>query len=292
MEIGKNKSYDINDELSQKEWQLIDDNVIIFQKQFLEGASTDDIVKAEEASNHLLYKFSPLFKKYLSLIKHGQIDFTDKEMKQFIALFIDDYELKKALNRKKQRSEYKAEIYRKFNFILETYGTLGEEDIISDLKMCFLILCKRYRNVGKNFCAYVYNSYRYEVARHIKKFTKDAGNIKYKLLHYEDSINGQFYEDAYHEDNMGLPDYTWINGQGCSDIFLELSTIQRKILIKYYLEDWNDKQIADFTGLHINTINQKRRAATKYIADKTGMSLNDILRSRKSGRKASLPTTL
>lgn len=292
METEQSKKYDINDEMSQKEWQLIDENVIAFQQQFLPGASLEDKIKAKEASDYLIFKFSPLFRKYITLIKYGQIDFTDVEMKQFVALFIDDYELKKALNRKKQKSEYKADIYKRFNFILETYGLLAEDDILSDLNMCFLTLCKRYRNVGKNFCAYVYNSYRYEVARHIKKFTKDPGNIKYKLLHYEDSINGQSYEDSYHEDTMGLPDYTWINGQGCSDIFSDLSTIQRKILIKYYLEDWNDKQIAEYTGLHINTINQKRRLATEILANKTGISIDDILRSRKSGRKASLPTML
>lgn len=292
METEQSKKYDINDEMSQKEWQLIDENVIAFQQQFLPGASLEDKIKAKEASDYLIFKFSPLFRKYITLIKYGQIDFTDVEMKQFVALFIDDYELKKALNRKKQKSEYKADIYKRFNFILETYGLLAEDDILSDLNMCFLTLCKRYRNVGKNFCAYVYNSYRYEVARHIKKFTKDPGNIKYKLLHYEDSINGQSYEDSYHEDIMGLPDYTWINGQGCSDIFSDLSTIQRKILIKYYLEDWNDKQIAEYTGLHINTINQKRRLATEILANKTGISIDDILRSRKSGRKASLPTML
>ena len=88
---------------------------------------------------------------------------------------------------------------------------------------------------------------------------------------------------------MGLPYYTWINGQGCSDIFSDLTSIQRKILIKYYLEDWNDKQIAEHTGLHINTVNQKRRVATELIANKTGTPLDSILRSRKSGKKASLP---
>lgn len=291
-----NKKYDIDNELSQKEWHDIEENIMLFQKQFETDANEYDILIAKEASDYLISKFSPLFRKYITLVKYGQIDFTDFEMKQFVSLFIDDYDLKKALNRKKQKSEYKAEIYKRFNFVLETYGFLNDEDILSDLHMCFLQLCKRYRQLGKNFCAYVYNSYRYEVARHIKNFIKNPINIHYRVLKYEDCINGkddyklnQYHEDSYHEDSMGLPDYTWINGQGCSDIFSDLTSIQRKILIKYYLEDWNDKQIAQHTGLHINTVNQKRRVATEIIALKTGVPLNSILRSRKSGKKASLP---
>lgn len=291
-----NKKYDIEDLSSIRDWNDIENNVITFQKQFTEDATDIDMENAKVASDYLVSKFSPLITKYKVLLKSGSIDFTDTETKQFISLFIDEYELKKALNRKRIKSHFRAEIYKKFNFIVGSYGTISERDMLNDLNMCFLQLCKRYRQVGKNFCAYVYNSYRYEVARHIKKFIQNPLTIEWKILAYEDCINGeddyklnQYHEDSYHEDNMGLPDYTWINGQGCSDIFSSLSAIQRKILIKYYLEDWNDKQIAEHTGLHINTVNQKRRIATEIIANKTGMPLSSIVRSRKSGKKASLP---
>ena len=291
-----NKKYNIEDEDSIRDWNDIENSVITFQKQFSKDATKADIANAKVASDYLINKFSPLITKYVVLLKTSNIDFDDTETKQFVSLFIDEYELKKALNRKKIKSEYRAEIYKKFNFITGTYGMIDKKDMTNDLNMCFLQLCKRYKQVGKNFCAYVYNSYRYEVARHIKKFIQNPLAIEWKILAYEDCINGEddyklnfYHEDNYHEDNMGLPDYTWVNGQGCSDIFSSLSSVQRKILIKYYLEDWNDKQIAEHTGLHINTINQKRRVATETIANKTGMPADSILRSRKSGKKASLP---
>lgn len=281
--------------LNTTDWEDIENSIILFKKKFEEGASEQDIKQSEEASVHLLNRFSPLIKKYMSLMKYGQIDFNDVEMKQFVSLFIDDVNLKRALGRKKQSSEFKSGIYKKFNFVLETYGTLSDEDILSDLQLCFLALCKRYKQVGKNFCAYVYNSYRYEVARHIKNFIKNPINIQYKMLQYEDCINGEEdildlkHEDKYLEAESDLPDHTWINGSDCSDAFKSLSTIQRIIIVKYYLEDWNDRQIAEFTGLHINTINQKRRLATEHLAKTTGREFTRKLRNRNSGRKASLP---
>lgn len=72
-------------------------------------------------------------------------------------------------------------------------------------------------------------------------------------------------------------------------MFNKLSVFQRKVLVKYYLEDWNDRQIAEYLGAHINTVNQKRRDAIDLLCAEMGVSKENIKRSRKSGKKASLP---
>lgn len=280
-----------------KEWAEIEELVLTYQKQFDINANESDKIKARQAANELLEKFSPLFKKYATLLKNGQINWDDMEMKQFVCNFIDDIELKRALSRKKQRAVYRNEIYKKFNFIIETYGALTEEEMLLDLQTLLLVIAKRYKQIGKNFCAYVHNSYRYEVARHIKKFTLNPLNITYKNLQYEDCINGsddfkieQSYEDNYYEDITGIPNMSWIQGHSCSDIFSDISSLDRKILVKYYLEEWKDGQIADSLGMHINTVNQKRRRAARNIARKMNLDLSAIKRTRKSGKKAVLPT--
>ena len=292
--------YNNNDEKFEQrlvEWTEIEELVLKYQAQFNEDA--DNIIKTEakESANKLLERFSPFFKKYVTLLKTGQVDWDDMEMKQFISNFIDDIELKKALARKKQKAHYRNEIHQKFNFIIETYGELSEEEILLDLQTLLLIIAQRYKQMGKNFCAYVYNSYRYEVARHIKKYIKNPLNISYKNLQYEDCINGtsdfeiqNSYEDNYYEDLTCIPNTSWIQGQNCSDIFSCLSPLDRKILVKYYLEEWKDGQIAENLGMHINTVNQKRRSAAKVIAEKLDLDLNSIKRTRKSGKRAILPT--
>lgn len=291
--------YKNNDEQYEqrlKEWTYIEELVLTYQKQFDIDSNEEDMKNSKEAANILLDKFSPLFKKYATLLKSGQIDWDDMEMKQFVSNFIDNIELKRALSRKKQRAVYRNDIYKKFNFIIETYGALSEEEILTDLQTLLLIIARRYKQIGKNFCAYVYNSYRYEVARHIKKFIMNPINITYKNLQYEDCINGnedfnieQSYEDNYYEDVTGLPNMSWIQGHNCSDIFNKLSILERKILVKYYLEEWKDGQIAEFFGMHINTVNQKRRKAARILASELNFELSAIKRTRKSGKKAVLP---
>lgn len=292
--------YNENDEKIEQrlaEWTEIENLVLTYQKQFKEGATAKEIDEAKKAVSKLIDRFSPFFKKYVTLLKTGQINWNDMEMKQFVSSFIDDIELKKALGRKKQSAIYRNDIHQNFNFIVETYGALDEDEILLDLQSLLLTIARRYEQIGKNFCAYVYNSYRYEVARHIKKFIKNPLNITYKNLQYEDCINGtndygiqHSYEDNYYEDLTGIPNMSWIQGQNCSDLFSCLSSLDRKILVKYYLEEWKDGQIAENLGMHINTVNQKRRSAAKMIADKLGLDLNSIKRTRKSGKRAILPT--
>ena len=286
-----------SEEELKEEWDEIEALVLHFQAQFSNDCTEVEKKYADECGNVLLAKFSPLFWKYIQVIKHLIIDWTDKETKEFIALFVDDYELKKALYRKKINAENRANAYNKFNFVTKTYGANNEEDIISDLSMCLLILAKRYKNVGKNFCAYVHNVFKHEVGRHIKKWIKDPLSINYKNHVFEDWTTAIDTEksvvenlDNHYEMITGLPDLSWLNGQTCGKIFICLSTFERKILVKYYLENWNDRQIAEYFGAHINTVNQRRRIAVNKLCKQTKFDVNNIKRSRNSGRKASLPT--
>lgn len=278
-------------EEKQEEWQDIENFVIVYKKQFEPDATEEDIKLSKDAALELITRFNPLFKKYIILFKTGQIDFRDSDIKTFVSTFIDDPRLHRALKRTKSRTEYRADIYRKFGFVLETYGQLSEEDILVDMQMLLLTLARRYKQVGKNFCAYVHNCFRYEVSRYIKKFIKNPINISYKNTSYEDTNNGigdgeinNVHEDLYYEPENGIPNMTWINGETCSEIFSLLNPLERKIIVKYYAEEFNDKQIADALGLHINTVNQKRRQSIAKLADKLNIDLSSVKRNRHSGR--------
>lgn len=280
----------------EKEWGEVENLVMLYQKQFLDTTDHTTTRLAKEAAEELLKRFSPLFKKYLVLLQTGQIDYNDIETKLFVSSFIEDGRLQKALKRSKQKYEFKSDISKRFKFVIETYGAATEDEILMDLKMIFLIIAKRYKQIGRTFCGYLYNTYRHEVSRHIKKYIKNPINIPYKILEFEECVNGDIdrsieisYEDKYYENSTGIPDINWMLGKDCSELFTELNPIDRKILIKYYLEEWNDRQISEAFGIHINTVNQKRRLAVQKIAKKLSIQNEDIKRNRRSGKRAILP---
>lgn len=278
----------------KEEWAEIDAKVAAYQKQFKE---TDPKIQAEAdaAASWLIAKFYPLFKKYLTILKNGQINFSNYEQRLFIVLFMDSATLKRALYKKAPiPGNYEQLIYQKFNFIRETYGKLDEDEIMTDLYILFLNLAKRYKPMARSFCCYVYNTYKYEVYRHIQSFTRNPLNIHYRNVSYEDcalqspgmlEVQSYNIEDKICTDKDGLPDYFWIAGHNCAPCFRDLTPLERKIVIKYYLEQKNDRQIATEMGMHINTCNQKRRHAVKLMAESMGLDESQIRRSRNSGIK-------
>lgn len=278
-------------EEKSKEWVEIEDLVLRYQKQFKEEYRYDNSVAAdaEKAAAELLERFYPLLKKYLLIVTTGLINWQDKESKDFVSNFISDRQQLNALKRKNQTSDYRRLIYDSFNFVKETYGNNDPEEIMTDLQMLLLVVAKRYKQVGKNFCAYVMNSYKFELARHIKNYFKNPLNVTYKLSEYtvealkDDSA--EMYEDEYYTNETGLPSIEWINGY-CNDAFQTLTPVERKILVKYYLENLNDSQIANELGLHLNTINAKRRKSIAKLCEFYGVDPSTVKRSRKSGKNA------
>ena len=269
-----------------REWNEIEELVLNYQNYLI----SKDKEQTVNPSFELLERFSPLFKKYLALIKHNQIDFNDMEQKSFVSLFMDDKILRRMLNRKVTPNSYKSDIYQKSNFIKETYGVNNEEDIMYDLYICFLNVARRYKQIGKNFCAYLYNVYKHEVARFIKAYIKNPLSVPYKNFQYEDFINGsedaliiEEQEGSYYESLTGLPDISWILGETCSNDFLFLTPLQRKIIIKYYLEDWSDRQIAESMGIQTSSINSKRREALILLCQHFDVDPSSLKRMRKSG---------
>ena len=269
-----------------REWNEIEELVLNYQNYLV----LKDKEQTVNPSFELLERFSPLFKKYLALIKHNQIDFNDMEQKSFVSLFMDDKILRRMLNRKVTPNSYKSDIYQKSNFIKETYGVNNEEDIMYDLYICFLNVARRYKQIGKNFCAYLYNVYKHEVARFIKAYIKNPLSVPYKNFQYEDFINGsedaliiEEQEGSYYESLTGLPDISWILGETCSNDFLFLTPLQRKIIIKYYLEDWSDRQIAESMGIQTSSINSKRREALILLCQHFDVDPSSLKRMRKSG---------
>lgn len=281
---------------SQEEWHEVEDLVMTYQSQFTDENKRE---VADTAMMSLLDRFYPLFRKYLILIKSAQINFNDPEMRRFVFNFIGDPKLKSALKRKTQSITTRTPIFQRFSFIKETYGTLDESEIMNDLKFLFMILARRYKQMGRNFCGYLYNSYCYEVARHVKKFIDNPANIHYRNMEYEDymqkaadefTVEDIPFEERLFENEIGIPDTSWISGLGCSEVFEQLTPLERKLIVKYYLEDFNDRQIAEKLGMHINTVNARRRSAVERIADILGIDRSKIKRNRKSGKRPLMAT--
>ena len=282
----------------RKEWEEIEKLVTIYKKKFdteNDFLTREEKAEIKKAGQELLDRFRPLIKKYLNIFKNNILDLKDNKTRMFVMTFMSEKRLKYALKKSLTAYRFKAEINSKFQFVRDNYGKKSTEEIRSELQLLLLNLARRYKPMGRNFCGYVANVYIFEVTRHVQKYLKEINNINFRNVEFDEymtSENEQGYEtaleDRYYENSLGIPDISWICGEHCSDEFKILDNFERKILIKYYLEDYNDKQIAEVFGLHHNTVNQRRKGALKKIASYLHIPFDKIKRSRKSGIKTGL----
>lgn len=286
------KPYEVTEE-QLREYQEIEEYVLNYQKQFLEENKGNPVIKreADDAALKLLDKFNPLFTKYALIVRSGHFNWADHESRVFVSTFMTDKTLLKAIFYTRQSNEQRSQIYNAFNFVKETYGKTPQEEMLVDMQMCLLTMAKKYKNIGKNFCAYANSSFKYELSRHIKSVIKNPLNVKYNIVEYnnnslEESGSDMSIEEtieSYYEEESGRPSFDWYKGE-CSHIFNQLSEIERRILVKYYIDQWNDDQIAKAFGLHLNTINYKRHNAVKKLCDTLGYDFTNLKRSRNSGK--------
>lgn len=259
------------------EWQEIEELVIQYQKCFYDQ-SPETLRKSQQASEELILRFQPLFSKYIRILTKGEINFYDPETRAFVFSFID----------KATRSHYphnKKDIVYKFKFIIKTYGALTSKEILSDITEIFMKLLKRYKQVGRSFCGYLYNAFHHEMSRHVKKFIANPINITYNLDEYKEYVDAyQLIDDfiADYHDKKEVLGLEWINGTECEIFFKDLSVMDRKILMEYYINDQNDKEIGDNFGIDMNTANKRRRKALSKLlkAMPNGDQLK-VLRYRK-----------
>ena len=281
----------------KSEWDIIDSLIEVYQKSCDEGIN-DYKEDGDRAATLLLEKFSPVFKKYIALLKTGQINFNDCEQKQFVALFIDETKLRKAMYSKNPLNYKQREIISyKFGFIKETYGNLDEEEILTDMYVVFFILARRYKKTNRSFCCYLYNAFKYEMFRHIKCFTNNPANIYYKNISYEEvTIGGDLQlvneydkipdiESDLSTDDNGQLTSSWVAGLACSEVFMELTPLERKILEMYYVRNMSARQIAETFHIHTNTCNKRRHEAIKKLADRLGIDPKSAVRTRNTSKK-------
>lgn len=252
----------------ENEWEEIEKLVAIYQKRFTES-DAKIFFEADVAITSLIHKFNPLFNKYLKIIKKCEINFYDSDARAFVFCFIDK-------NTRKDFPSNIKDVIHKFQFIVKTYGALSEEEIMSDMQEIFIKLLKRYKQIGKSFCGYLHNIFYHEMSRLIKAYISNPVNIPYNIIDYQeyqqtnivslDSIIDDLYER--HE----ILDLNWINGKECGYFCSNLTALERKILLEYYLNNHGDKYIGELFSMHMSTINYMRHAAIKKVA----ASLNNV----------------
>ncbi len=273
----------------QVEWNKVEALVLEYQQQFKDSPSAIQIKLSKDAALELLHRFYPYFYKYIILIKSSRINYADNDLRFFIYSFISEQDLKMKLKNKQRLSiEDRSRILDNFQFIRKTYGSKPAEEILIDINVLFLGMCKKYKSMGRNFCGYLYNVFKYEMLRFVSDYIKEPMSIPYRNITYEeymmsneDELISEFDESFYTE-NMGIPDADWLKGIKCSAEFWDFTYLERRIMVEYYLEERTDKEVGEVIGLPRGEVMMIRREATRKLSEiYGGLKIKVIVRKLK-----------
>jgi DNA-directed RNA polymerase specialized sigma24 family protein len=227
-------------------------------------------------------KLSLYVGKYFRMIRKVVLSFDDRDSRKFISTFIADPAIREKMRVSYQYADVKGKVIELLTYLQSMWMAIPDDELKQDLRFLFIRQMVRYKHKRRKvfFTGYLYNSYRYAVLNYLKDKFKSYEPYMYpsrRLVAYQDDV----YEDADTEiqldyrtfstqpmlasdDDLG---YTWVRGFNCRDEFKRLNQWQRLILKLYYADEMNDREIAVYMNMHINTIHNHRKKAEHIVQE-------------------------
>lgn len=219
--------------------------------------------------------------KYYDLLRYGKIDFSNKDIRKFISMFAYDRELRNKLKPFYQYADTKAATIKIVLNLVDRFKKVEDEDLLQDLRLLLLQQAMRYEKQGEKitFCGYLYNSYRYAIVNNYKWLFQDllyspntelVGDIA-EYAHDESSDieieDAWFFEDVYFKNEKEELGFNWIHNTTATFPFNKLSVYERTILFLSYEKGNTDKEVAEITGYHEDTIFSHRKRIKAKLKD-------------------------
>ncbi len=240
----------------------------------------DNLVKLyqggnKDAAEELIVGFEPYLNKYIGLLKYDAVDIRNRDTRSFLSLFVNDKAIRISLARSKfPKQAYKA-VHDVAAMLNKTCEGIDEEDLRQELIVVLLTLAKRFKKQGKkkNFCGYVYNTFRYEIARRIMDITRDPLVFR---IHSNIRFDDEIYETEEEDTTSSIPGMpvveddddlgnNWVLGHTCSEEFLDLTRLERLVLKMSLVDGIEDTIIAQKLGMHRHTIKNKKDKGIEKI---------------------------
>lgn len=221
-------------------------------------------------------ELSKYLNKYFALLRFGVIKFNDRDTRQFLRQFTSDETLHKALIPNYQYAHTKKATRKLVQMINYRMRHITDEDLINDLCLLLLTQARKYKKQGKkkNFCGYLFNSYRYKVYAHYKYLFKDllySHRIEmledYRDENSEIIIEETLRSDLYFQNEKEQIGLNWILGKTADYPFNQLNNFERTLISLYDYKGMTYEEVGAQMGYHRDTIWNKRKQIKKKLEE-------------------------
>lgn len=228
-------------------------------------------------SEELISLFEPLLRQYVKLLYYRVIDYQSRQIRYFISYFMSDKEHRRQIRSNHFVSQACKEDAKRIAYTLHrNFRYEYEEEALHELILVLLKMAKDYQESGSGFEGFVYTYYsRYLktslTSEDMKRSRAEPLLFACSYNYFEDEqqvfIHSSIFEDEYFSTEAEDDDLQWLrllNGQDDS-AFAGLTTIQRRILIRYYVDKKTDSEIAKELAMHPGSVQRSRRKMYKTL---------------------------
>lgn len=224
-------------------------------------------------AEELIKQYENFLNKYMSMFQYNTIDFSNYDVRCFLACYISDESLSKSLRRAKYHSaEAMSTAQKVLRSLQHKLRNHNKKELFHEIVIPFLQLAKGYKQLGVGFDKYLYKAYKYELKRHLDNIKWDA--LDHGGLMYRDALHEEEWEEESQEEltfemdeQFELSDPRWVHGKRSGEPFINLKPHERYILVKYYYEDYTDREIARMLPYNPKSIHRIRKRLEKHFME-------------------------
>lgn len=218
--------------------------------------------------------------KFYKVLRFGKVNYLDMDSRRFVSLFMKGERLKDRETPWYKDEDMKEIAKKRMEDLSVSLRGIPDDDLKQDLREIFFDLVNRYEKKEEHvyFTAYLYNSYRLYLERHIKKILKKgkltiSNEVKLVGMLDEKAMDPQaiieIHEDIQRDtpviridDQLGN---SWVRGLTCREEFVHLTSLDRLIIKMHYNEKIKDEDIGKKFNMHINTVYRRRTKAVQSV---------------------------
>ena len=128
-----------------------------------------------KAAEQLLIFFAKFFTNYAMLIKFGKFNVSYFSTRSFIKLFIESKKERRSINKYSfyNFSSGKGIVGKTIKTIEKIFQESSYDDIMNDLKVIFLTMCKNYKDTNPTFHTYINRAFHFYAYRYWEKRIRD-----------------------------------------------------------------------------------------------------------------------
>lgn len=241
--------------------------------------STKKLIDFQNNGNsiELIDHFNGFIETYVKFIQTGFLDTKQTHLRYFVCLFLKDSDARDHLKQNKGLTESDWHSIRSvIKYIKSYFYFYTKHDTYTELLIPFLKMAKKFVFDKLAFDAYTYYNYNLSIVHYLRELTREPNDYAERMQILDGELGvivdlklleSHLLEMRDKHLDVDVHDLRFMRGDELSGVFSEMTNVQRYILVYYYVDGLNDREISEKLGLHKRSVYRARNKLVNQLKE-------------------------